>query len=66
MAAGARKAAGQKGVIEPAHYSKRYGWHCGMRNYIGRIVMKVAIGATLRGVDTELGDVDRLAREGAC
>ena len=40
---------------------------CGiMATNIGRIVMKVAIGATLRGVDTELGDVDRLAREGAC
>jgi len=22
-----------KGVIEPVHYGKRYGWHCGMRNY---------------------------------
>jgi hypothetical protein len=36
-----------------------------MATNTGRIVMKVAIGATLRGVDTELGDVDRLAREGA-
>ena len=22
-----------KAVIEPVHYSRRYGWHCGMRNY---------------------------------
>jgi hypothetical protein len=22
-----------KGVIGPVHYSRRYGWHCGMRNY---------------------------------
>jgi len=20
-------------VVEPVHYSRRYGWHCGMRNY---------------------------------
>jgi len=22
-----------RGEIEPVHYSRRYGWHCGMRNY---------------------------------
>ena len=20
-------------LVEPVHYSRRYGWHCGMRNY---------------------------------
>ena len=29
VAAGGR----DKGVVEPVHYSGRYGWHCGMRNY---------------------------------
>jgi hypothetical protein len=22
-----------KGFVEHVHYSRRYGWHCGMRNY---------------------------------
>ena len=24
---------GDTGVVEPVHYSRRYGWHYGMRNY---------------------------------
>ena len=54
-----------KGFIEPVHYSSRYGWHCGMRNYghEHRKSCQRAYGATV--TEMELCHVERSVQAAA-